>query len=561
MNHRSVVGAIFLLSLFSPCRAQKLPGDDKVFGAMRDELSRTMSRLRMKGMPSPYFASYAVAQGTFATVTGSFGSLVMSRVAPELYAGVQIRVGDSAFDNTHFLAAGSERESFVGNASFEADYDNLRAALWSLSDEAYKDALQDLARKKAYKERRLIKENFGDLSREETIESYGAEELLPFDRALWEGRVREISAVFKEYADIQDSQVTLSFQTGTKRLLTSEGTAVRSGITRISLEMGARAQALNGLRLADSSDLHYVSWKDVPRLEVLKGEARRLAIRVKDAVHGGDLLTYVGPVLFEDEAAAEFFDVQLVDNISNPRGCWSENEENRACDQASFVARLGLRVAVPFLDIADDPLLERFQGVALFGHYRIDSEGVPARRVNLVEKGKLVGLYMSRAPIKERRHSNGHGRAEFGMLPTGRIGNLIVTPQARFTMPKAALKEKLRGMCRELGLDYGIVVRRMQNLSPVSAYKVSVADGREEPLKGLEFTGTGTRPLRDIVAVSAERSAFNFYHYSQGHGLVPASIVAPSILVVEMEIKKTEKKPDLLPYLKHPFFAPRSFGP
>ena len=34
-----------------------------------------------------------------------------------------------------------------------------------------------------------------------------------------------------------------------------------------------------------------------------------------------------------------------------------------------------------------------------------------------------------------------------------------------------------------------------------------------------------------------------------------ASIVAPSILVQEMEVKKTERKPERLPYLKHPYFA------
>jgi len=36
---------------------------------------------------------------------------------------------------------------------------------------------------------------------------------------------------------------------------------------------------------------------------------------------------------------------------------------------------------------------------------------------------------------------------------------------------------------------------------------------------------------------------------------VPATIVAPAILVQEMEIRKTERKPERLPYLRNPYFA------
>jgi hypothetical protein len=92
----------------------------------------------------------------------------------------------------------------------------------------------------------------------------------------------------------------------------------------------------------------------------------------------------------------------------------------------------------------------------------------------------------------------------------------------------------------------------MQDLIPVAAYKVYAADGRQEPLRGVEFTGAGFRPLRDIAAASREMFVFNFYHGTPGRSPVPASIVAPSILVVEMELKKTERKPERLPYLKPP---------
>ena len=135
------------------------------------------------------------------------------------------------------------------------------------------------------------------------------------------------------------------------------------------------------------------------------------------------------------------------------------------------------------------------------------------------------------------------------------MGVLVVTPEPERAVPLAELRDKLRALCRELELDYGIVVRSMSGLNPVRAYKLYAADGREEPLSGVEFVGAGFRPLRDIVAASRERYVFNFFHGMSGRTPVPASIVAPSILVQEMEVRKTERKPERLPYLKHPYFA------
>jgi len=521
---------------------------------MNDELQRSMRGLRMDDLPGPYFVAYGVKEGTQAEIGASFGALEVSRVNPFMDVKAVVRVGTYTFDNANFAANGLNFSALPGgNASFDDHYDNLRFTLWSLSDGAYKIALETLAKKRAFKEKRLITEVFDDYSRERPVESFEAISLSSIDLAGWERRIKELSAVFRQYPDIQESHATLNFQTGTARFLTSEGTAVRGSNTDISINFNVNTQARDGLRVSDARSLHYPSWGDVPSQAVLEAAARELAQGVADVVHGSTVEAYVGPVLFEGEAAAEFFDVLLVDNISNPRGAWSESEGSRTYDPPPFVSRLGMRVSVPFLSFVDDPLLERYQGVALFGHYRIDDEGVPAQRLELVKKGKLADLYMSRAPVRERRHSNGHGRASFFGVPSGRIGNLIVTPAQAVTL--AELKDMLRSKCRELELDYGILVRRMGGLTPISAYKVRVADGREEPLRGLEFTGTGFRPLRDIVAASKEMYVFNFFHGSSGWTSVPASIVAPSILVQEMEVKKTERKPEKLPYLKHPYFA------
>jgi predicted Zn-dependent protease len=539
-----------------------LPADDTVLRAMQDELARSMKRLRMPavvdGLPGPYHMTYMVRQGTGAHISASFGALEASRMNPFLNLKVRVRVGGYSFDNSNFIPSGfASLAGGQGNGSFEGDYDNLRFALWSLSDGAYKNALEVLAKKKAFRAKHQIAEVFDDFSREPAAQRLEPPAWSPIDLELWERRVRELSAVFRSYPDIQESRVELDFGSGTKRLLDSTGAAVRGSQTSIQLQFGAQTQTGSGLRVGDSLSLHYPGWDDVPPQPDLLAEARRFAQGVCDLVRGSTVEAYVGPVLFEGQAAAEFFDVQLVDNISSPRGLWAEDAGNRVYDAPPFVSRLGMRVSVPWLSFVDDPGLERWEGTPLFGHYKVDDEGVPAQRLELTRKGKLTGLYMSRAPIREFKGSNGHGRAAFGGEPSGRMGVLVVTPEPERAVPLAELRDRLRAICRDLELDYGIVVRSMSGLNPIRAYKLYAADGREEPLSGVEFVGAGFRPLRDIVAASRERFVFNFFHGMPGRTPVPASIVAPSVLVQEMEIRKTERKPERLPYIKHPYFAGR----
>ena len=66
-------------------------------------------------------------------------------------------------------------------------------------------------------------------------------------------------------------------------------------------------------------------------------------------------------------------------------------------------------------------------GVKLAGSYDFDNEGTPAQRVEVIKDGVLKNFLMSRMPIKDFGVSNGHGRNQPGLMPTGRQGNLIVT--------------------------------------------------------------------------------------------------------------------------------------
>jgi hypothetical protein len=72
-----------------------------------------------------------------------------------------------------------------------------------------------------------------------------------------------------------------------------------------------------------------------------------------------------------------------------------------------------------------------------------------------------------------------------------------------------------------------------------------VADGHEEPIRGVEFLPVEVRALRRLLAAGKNQ-------HVHSDPAVPASVAAPSILFEELELTKIEEEWDKLPILKAP---------
>lgn len=534
-------------------------------------MARSKSLLHMDKLAGPYYISYTLRQGRALVVRGSFGALSEKEDYPYGQLKVQTRTGSPAFDNTHFI--GRDYWNYgplVGNTTFELQGDPARFDLWSLTDQSYKSSLERLSAKRAYREGKLITDEIPDF-----WPAPQTKMLLPLKSwdggdqatALWSERVRRLSSVFKEFPKVQTSNVAFSWGRESSYFLDSAGSEFRVPTPGADVYITGTTQARDGMDLDETRTFVGLDPNDLPSEKELMEQSRDVGRDLSRLVDASSGTLYVGPVVFEGEASAEFFNQLLAHNVSFPQPVWTENEEDkRFFEVGAFANRKGVRVAASFLSAYDDPSVEALEGQRLAGHYLIDDQGVLPERVDLVEKGILRSVLTSRAPVKGFTRSNGHGRGSFYEFPTGRIGNLFI--DAEKSVPLAELKERLINLCREQQLEYGLIIRRMTSedrrepdrlLSPPAMiYKVYVKDGHEEPVRGLVFGDVTLRALRDIVAASKERFVYNFYQLGpvqRNRGGVPASIVAPSVLVQEMELKPTDKKPDKLPYLPHPYFA------
>jgi len=565
--------ALIQFLLLALAALQARAAEDLVLKAMRDELKRTADRLQMDDLDRPYFVSYYVMDSSETEFGATFGSPRDESRNATREAAAELRVGSPEFDSSWY--AGQDFTSYlpaVAPLGEEADYDALRFGLWSLTDDAYKKALEKYSQKKAYKQNKNITELYGDLSPAKKVSLLEPQPAFaPADMEALKAAAVKLSAVFRKYPGIQGSQAVLRRVLRTFRFVNSEGTVFRYYTDGAYLELKAVIQTTAGLRISDEKGFYWTSPAEMPPYAALEAETEAFARDMSYLVVSSTAGPYLGPVLFEDQGAAEFLGQLFVNQVSYVRSPWADHDDwtRYYIAKGELTKKLDMRVLPPFMSVSDDPLQREYAGVRLLGYYPIDNEGVPPVPLELVRGGKLVNFYMTRAPVGKCAESNGHARGFIREFPMPRPGSVFFKAQQAKKLPRAQLKKELLRLAAENGLDYAVIVRRLDPwdtrkgedllAGPMLAYRVSVKDGSETLMNGAEWAGVNFRALRDIVLVSEGEQVYNYYQptpFFYTHSYVPASIIAPeALLVQEMELKPTEAKPDRQPYLPHPFFA------
>jgi TldD protein len=261
--------------------------------------------------------------------------------------------------------------------------------------------------------------------------------------------------------------------------------------------------------------------------------------------------------------------------------------------KSDWVGRLGVRVLPASVSLVDDPGAKDFHGTPLIGGSAVDNEGVRAQKVTLVDSGNLKNELMSRRPGPDFNESNGHGRAAFLNDAKPTMSNLFFSSAE--TLSAADLKKKFLDNCRAEKLNYCLVVREMDNpmLSllhqedfsellasygggagngdrlPLVVYRVYPETGREEMIRGSRVIGLNTRALRNVAGIGNDNFVYN-YMQSQNNGFagtalgafgsaqvgLPASVVAPSLLFDELEVRGARGEAKRLPLLPPPPMSP-----
>jgi len=565
--HRRILGvvpaALFCLpALLLFVRPATAAEESPVLQAMTEEMERSMSTLQLEDYDPAYFMYYRVVDVQTFQVSASYGAV--ENVGDNRYRSllVDVRVGDYARDNTpddegfYFDPRNSEAYLFSRmNVPIEDDLDALRQKLWLSTDYNYKRALDEYLGKKGRQVHRVEEpDRPDDFSREEPLVVIEDTAGLDVDRQAWIALVRELSAQLKAYELIYLSDVDFSAVRKNRFMINSEGTRTQTTEANYSLSVTARTRAEDGmpLSLAHSWKAHTIS--RLPAADVVRASVDSLATTLLALRKAPVMEPYSGPAIIEAPAAGVFFHEALGHRLEGHR-------TKREGEGHTFKDKLGETILPEFLSVYDDPTLDEFDGVELYGHYRYDDEGCMASRADLVQDGVLTGFLMSRVPIKNITGSNGHGRSDVWRKPVSRMGNLIVEtsrPRSDKHLRKQLIKE-----CKKAGKPFGLIFSAMSagetNTSsvgiqalrarPTLVKKVYVKDGREELVRGVELIGTPLSMLENIIAAGETPVAWNEVCGAES-GWVPVSTISPGLLINEVEVQKSDtnmRKGQILP--------------
>lgn len=532
--------------------------DDVLFRAMQDEMDRSMTDLRIEGMDPPYFLSYRLQDDDAIRLEARYGSLVRSEATRARYLYVECRVGDPAFDNSNFVAGWQDLNRQRQGVVEEDDYDALRHAVWLATDDAYKGALEQLAGKESYIQAHPQKEAIPDFSEAEPFVHMEEPVALAVDADAWEHEVRAAAGVLGEYPALQDWRVTFTCVGSNKRYLNSEGSRHLKGAVFSDLEVTATAQAEDGQRLTNFLRYTTRGGDALPTGDELAADVRGLAEEIQALLAAETLDEYAGPVLFTDDAAAQFIAQLFAAQLTPARSpLLAEDWMKQYMPDAKLTGKLNRRVLPEFVTVTDEPTRESWEGMKLAGYKLVDDEGVPAEDVTLVENGRLVMLPTGRGPTKKLTESNGRAITFPNQWTVPAASNLFVQSEKT----KKDLVEELRNLAKGFDSEFGLLITRLDVpeisrqyqwtesfdepgatllTAPTVAYKVYADDGRMEPVRGITFDEVSVRTLRDIYALGAKPALTNLRQSMSGPGMYyPLAVVTPDILVEEMEFKSS----------------------
>ena len=583
-------------------RAAQAPQDnDQTLRAMRDEMARSKTRLELN-IPGtqqpvrPYYVEYRLLDLDVREIVGEFGTLLTTNRGRNRLMNVEARVGSYKLDSSNFISDEGFR-GFIGSqgsVGIDRDYDSLRQDLWIATDQAFKQAVETYSRKQAYLSSLARQSNIDDFSKSEAIQQVEPLVTPDWGNRNWEQEARQASATLRLFPDIYESRVTYYLVYATEYLLTSEGTEIRTNRTYAAVEAGMNTLADDGMPLSHLYAAYAPKPADLPNVDAVRKGLNVAASELMALRAAKPAEDYTGPVLFEARAAAPLLAQVLgpAMNGSRPPLAFQPVVEQMLSGlggKSDWAGRIGSRVLPPTVSLVDDPEAKDFHGTPLLGGYAVDDEGVRAQKITVVDHGNLKELLMSRRPGPDLESSNGHGRSGFLADAKPTMSNLFFN--ASETVSPGELKKKFLDECRSEKLEYCLIVREMDNPAlsllhqedfsellasfgggagtgdrlPLLVYKIFPQDGREEVIRGARIIGLNTRSLRNLAGIGNDNFVYNYMQstiagfsgtalgaFGSAQGGLPASVVAPSLLFEELEVRGARGEPKRLPLLPAP---------
>lgn len=508
---------------------------DPILHAMQAELARSQAQLKMDNIGAPFYIEYRVFDVDQFEAGAAYGALQDQSRSRLRLMRASVRLGDYKVDS--YYGPGQGVSDIV---PLDNDEMALRHQIWLATDQAYKRAGEALSSKQSMlSQLSSVDQPVDDFAKAAPVQSIGpiAKLDLP-DTAKWTKMLESATALYKQDPQVQAMTAELSFIAVSSYFINTEGTVTRQGSAHYHITLAATEQAADGMRIDRDPQYSTTKVEELPTGDQLNADALKLLDNMKKLREAPIVdEEYRGPVLFSSDASNDVMMALIMPNLLGRKPAPGRPARTTGAYASSYKAR----VLPDFISIVDDPTIDTFAGHSLGGSYKVDDEGVPVAPLTVVDKGELVSFLIGRQPIRDLPVSNGHGRAGGNGTTGPAPGNLFV--KASKTSTVAELKAQLIQICRDRGLPYGYSVETMGGpTQPRVLYRVWVKDGHEELVRGAIFNELDTRALRsDLLAAGDDPLVSN------RTGIPFTTIVSPSLLVDDLEVKRADASNEKLP--------------
>jgi TldD protein len=513
--------------------ARNAASGDPILEALLMELERSKSQLKMDRLEAPYYIEYHVSDIEDFTAEAAFGATREDQSVHVRLLRVVVRLGDYKQDS-YFSEGGG------GRALLPLDNDPiaLRRQIWLATDEAYKSASQALTQKQSILKQFSAEEHpVDDFARATPVQLVEPTLALKADGEAWKRTLEAVTRLYRQYPEIQTVSASARFTVINDYLVNTEGTLTRNGKAVYTVQFNASAQAPDGMRLGRTPAWTVAKIEELPTEEKLLADGKE-ALETLKALRLAPIVEeeYRGPVLFSPDAADDVMASLIGGNVLGRKP--QLGAPNRTT--GAFATSYKSRVLPAFINIVDDPTLKVFQGKSLIGSYDVDSEGVKAQSVDVVDKGVLTNYLLGRQPIRDFPGSNGHGRAAPAAPPVPSLGVLLV--KSSEALSPYALKKRVLEMVTNRGQPFGYRVETMAGPAPRLLYRIYAKDGHEELVRGGVFSELDVRALRSDLSAAGDDPLV-----SNRLGGLPATVISPSLLFDELQVKRGDASKEKLP--------------
>jgi len=534
---------------------------DPVLKALSAELSRSMPVLRKAEKIPLYFLGYEVIETKKYELSSEMGRTSYEYEDLSRQLDIDARFGSYELDNTHQVKG---EDSYSGDASFsqhipvEDDIDSLRVSIWQHTDYAVKRAYEAFTKVQMNKALTAEEEDdTPDFSPYKARTFYKNAELPVIDKDALKKKINHVSALMKQYPFIYSGNIWFSAEADNRYIVNSDGARIKTGQVYLTLSLTVNSRTEDGMDVYRSRSYHGLKMEDFPSDSQLESDFRKAAEELNALRNAPLIEPFSGPAIMNARAAGVYFHEIIGHRFEGHR----QKQEDSG---QTFAKKLNEKITADFISVYDDPNVSSWNGIPLRGHYDYDDEGVKAEKAVLIENGVLKGFMMSRYPIRGFARSNGHGRKSAGYpVAVSRMGNTIV--RASETMTYDKLREKLIEEIKRQGKPFGLIFDDISGgfthtgrgtgqsfkVNPLMVYK-AYADGRpDELVRGVDLVGT---PLSSFAKIAAAADDYAVFNGSCGAetGWVPVSAIAPSMLISEVEVEKSQKSQQKLPVLPPP---------